>query len=143
MLSSVTKDKVWLIVEDDAPIRMMLSAMVMLWDKVPLAFEDGYRAMTWLDQVQVGLYKLPLPELALLDVRMPGPQGYDIAHRMRYMADTARVPVVMMTAYHLTADEQLVIKNKARPDLMLRKPLPSPSELQKTLNELIALPQPR
>jgi CheY-like chemotaxis protein len=143
MFGNINENKVWLIVEDDVPIRTMLSALVTLWGKVPLAFGDGYRAMAWLDQVQAGIYEHPLPELALLDVRMPGPKGYEIAHRMRYMAKTANIPVIIMTAFHLTSDEQGVIQNKAHPNLVLRKPLPHPSELRKLLEELIAVPQPR
>ncbi len=143
MFNNINKDKIWLIVEDDTPIRTMVSALVTIWGKVPLAFEDGYRAMAWLDQVQTGLYVAPLPELALLDVMMPGSPGYDIAYRMRHMSKTARIPVVLMTAFHLTADEQLMIKTKARPDLLLRKPLPHPIELKKMLEELlVAVPQP-
>jgi CheY-like chemotaxis protein len=131
-------DIVWLIVEDDLNIRMMLSAMLTLWDISPLAFRDGHEAMAWLDKVEAGAIEADkLPQLALLDIRMPGPQGYDIAHRLRNLPQTAKVPIAMMTAFRLTKEEQEVIETKARPDLFIPKPLPGPSDLRIILQGLL------
>jgi CheY-like chemotaxis protein len=129
---------IWLIVEDDLNIRMMLSAMMTLWDVTPLAFRDGHEAMNWLDQVEAGTVKKDqIPQLALLDIRMPGPQGYDIAYRLRNLPQTAGMPIVMMTAYRLSPEERVFIETKAYPELFIPKPLPAPDDLRVILQELI------
>jgi CheY-like chemotaxis protein len=128
---------IWLIVEDDLNIRMMLSAMLTLWDVMPLAFRDGHEAMNWLDQVEAGTVgKDQIPQLALLDIRMPGPQGYDIAYRLRNLPQTAGMPIAMMTAYRLTQEERDFIETKAYPELFIPKPLPAPEDLRLILQGL-------
>ena len=38
------------------------------------------------------------PDLAILDVSMPGGDGIDVATRMREQEETARIPIVFLTA---------------------------------------------
>lgn len=131
-------DTIWLIVEDDLNIRMMLSAMLTLWDVTPLAFRNGHEAMGWLDQVEAGaVEKDQIPQLALLDIRLPGPQGYDIAYRLRNLPQTAEIPIAMMTAYRLTQEERDYIETKAYPELFIPKPLPAPDDLRLILQGLV------
>src|SRR5687768_17174317 len=93
---------VWLVVEDDPIIRSILRALMTLWDIEPLVFMDGFEAMNWLDQVERGEAAPPLPDIALLDIRMPGPLGHEIAQRMRAIPTTGSIPIIIMTAYHLS-----------------------------------------
>ncbi len=133
------KNAVWLIVEDDLNIRMMLSAMLTLWNVTPLAFRDGHEAMNWLDQVEAGGIETDqIPKLALLDIRMPGPQGYDIAYRLRNLPQTSAMPIAMMTAYRLSQEERIFIETKAYPEVFIPKPLPTPDDLRTILQELTA-----
>ncbi len=126
-------------VEDDESIRMMLSVvMTMMWDDLtPVSFENGYKAWDWLDRIESGATS-EVPELALLDIRMPGPQGHEIAQRLRSMAPTSKIVIVIMTAYRFDAEEQALIEDMAKPDLFIRKPLPSPDELKVLLDNTVA-----
>ncbi len=128
--------RTWLVVEDDAYIRNMLTAMMTFWNINPLAFADGFQAMAWLDQVEAGMIIGPLPELALIDIRLPGPQGYDVARRLRDTPATSNMGIVIMTAYHFDRDEVARIKASARPDLYISKPLPSPEKLRHLLERV-------
>jgi len=133
-----SKKRVWMIVEDEPSLRMMLSAAMMLtWGVEPLAFDDGYEAMDWLDQIETQQADGQLPELALLDIRMPGPQGHEIAERMRKVPATSKMAIVMMTAYRLDPEERENILKMAKPQAMLSKPLPRLAELKRTLEEAI------
>jgi CheY-like chemotaxis protein len=129
---------VWMAVEDDATLRTMLTAMMTVWGVTPLVFADGHAAMQWLDQVEANLIKDPLPQLAMLDIRIPGPQGHEIAERLRFLPKTKNVAIVIMTAYHFDPNERAMIDAMAQPDLFIRKPLPRPDDLKAMLEEAIA-----
>ena len=137
MTKSIVEQKTWLLVEDDQSIRTMISAMIGFWNRIPLAFGDGNQAMAWLDEVEKGSEKGPLPELALLDIRMPGPQGDEIAQRLRSLSRTASTPIVLMTAFRFDPDETKRIHEIAHPDAFIAKPLPSPDEFRKMLEDLL------
>ena len=130
--------RVWLLVEDESSLRMMLSAAMMLtWEVEPLAFEDGHEAMAWLDKIEKQQEGALLPELALLDIRMPGPQGHEIAERLRKVPATSKMAIVMMTAYRLKAEEREHILQTAKPQAMLSKPLPRLGDLKQALEQAI------
>ena len=56
----------------------------------------------------------------LLDIVMPGMDGYEVCRRIRGHADTAYLPVVMVTA---SGDEQKVKALEAGADDFLTKPI--------------------
>lgn len=132
--------RTWLLVEDDASLRDMLKTMLeVIWENLTiLAFKDGFEAMGWLDKVQAGLVGAPLPELALLDIRMPGPQGHEIAQRLRQMDATADTAIVMMTAFRFDGEERARINQMANPDLFINKPVPAPLELKSLFDKVLA-----
>jgi CheY-like chemotaxis protein len=110
---------VWLVVEDDPIIRSILRALMTLWDVEPLIFTDGFEAMSWLDQVERGEALPPLPDIALLDIRMPGPLGPEIGQRMRAIPMTSGIPIIIMTAYHMNDADKQHIHEIARPEHLL------------------------
>mgnify|MGYP005859291339 CR=1 FL=1 len=132
-MEDVKEKRVWLLVEDDTLIRMMLSTLLSTWDIVPLAFDDGYKTMAWLEQVEKGKANRPLPELALLDIRMPGPGGTDIARRLRQVQATSNIAIIMMTAYRFDPAERQMFDDEVQPDQFINKPLPPPSKLKEMM----------
>lgn len=126
----------WMILEDDFSLRSLLEEMIRLWGRIPLTFPDGFRAMAWLDEVAAGRVS-PLPEVALLDIRVPGPQGPEIAHRMRHTAQTASIPIVIMTAYRVDADEKQKIVEQAQPNEFINKGDPIFDMLKDLLERVI------
>jgi class 3 adenylate cyclase len=59
-------------------------------------------------------------DLVLLDILMPGMDGYEVCRRIRGQADTAYLPVVMLTA---SGDEQKIKALEAGADDFLTKPI--------------------
>lgn len=137
MVNQEASNKVWLVVEDEPSIRLVVSTLIKMWGHTPLVFEDGHQAYSWLDKVQAGTYDKPLPELALLDIRMPGPQGYEIGERLRSIGVTANIPIVMMTAWRLSPEETEKV-DRAKPDKKIDKPLPMPDDFKKVLDKVLA-----
>jgi len=126
-----------MILEDDYPLRFMLESMFRLWESDPLSFANGYDASAWLDQIEAGKMEGPLPEVALLDIRVPGPQGPEIAERMHRMPQTAHIAVVIMTAYRLDALEKDKIVAQGQPDGFVNKGSPIFDTLQEVLEDAI------
>ncbi len=67
------------------------------------------------------------PDLVLLDVVLPGIDGFEICRRMRRMPVTARVPIIMLTSKSSIADKKIGFEAGA--DDYLTKPVDAP-ELQ-------------
>jgi CheY-like chemotaxis protein len=108
---------IWMVLEDDFSLRSLLEEMIKMWGRRPLIFQDGFRASSWLDEAEAGKVA-QLPEVALLDIRVPGPQGPEIAQRMRKTPATANIPIVIMTAYRVDSDEKREIMDQAQPDAL-------------------------
>jgi CheY-like chemotaxis protein len=87
-----------LVVDDDAVIRNLLEVNLQLEGyEVSLAI-DGADALT-----QVAAAP---PDLILLDVMMPGMDGWDVAKRLKNDEIAAAIPVVLLTARAMRADVQ-------------------------------------
>jgi CheY-like chemotaxis protein len=127
----------WMVLEDDHALRSLLTEMFKLWGRTALTFPDGFRAAAWLDAIEAGEMKDPLPEVALMDIRVPGPLGPEIAKRMREIPATAHIPVVIMTAYRLDTVEQNEIMNMARPDGFIHKGDMLFDDIQTTLDRVV------
>jgi CheY-like chemotaxis protein len=127
----------WLVVEDDPIIRSILTALMTLWGVENIVFKDGHEAYRWLDAVESGDPAARLPDIALLDIRMPGAQGHEIGKRMRSLSVTQHIPIVIMTAYQLTREEREQIMEMARPEQIISKPLPAPDDLRALLEKTV------
>jgi adenylate cyclase len=76
-------------------------------------------------------------DLVLLDILMPGMDGYEVCRRIRQQAETAYLPVVMVTA---SGDEQKVKALEAGADDFLTKPI-NQSELLARVASLARIKQ--
>lgn len=128
-----------MVVEDEPDIYEVLLAMFEMWGIEGVAFVDGEEAIAWIDDVDAGRFQGELPELALLDIRLPGEiNGVMVGERLRKSPILGNISIVLTTAYKLTPDEQAEAMKKAQADLWLPKPLPKFNELQGILDDAIA-----
>jgi CheY-like chemotaxis protein len=128
-----------MVVEDEPDIYEVLLAMFGIWGIEGVAFVDGEEAVSWIDDVDSEHFHGELPELALLDIRLPGEiNGPAVGERLRQSATLRDIAIVLTTAYKLTPDEEQQIKTQAGADKLIYKPLPKFAELQKLLEETIA-----
>ncbi len=123
----------WLLVEDDPDIRNVVAVMMQLWGENALALADGNAAWSWLDTVDRGTFKGELPDLALMDIRMPGHTGDQIAARIRQTDKLRTIPIVLMTAFTLTDGEVQSMMARAGIDHLIKKPLPDMDIFKATL----------
>ena len=84
-----------------------MSARILAVDDTPqnlrlleaLLSRDGYEVVTAAsgDEALRAIAERP-PDLVLLDILMPGMDGYELTRRLRASPDTSFLPVVLMTA---------------------------------------------
>jgi CheY-like chemotaxis protein len=127
---------IWMIAEDEADIRNLVAMMAQAWGHQPVTFETGQKAWDFLDKVEAGSYGDPLPEFALMDIRMPGKKGDEIARRIRTIDALKHIPIVLMTAFSLDDTERAAMLTDGA-DRIISKPLPDFMELQNLLNTVI------
>jgi len=79
-----------LVVDDDRPTVLIISSVLK---------KQGYEVHTAFDGVS-GLKKAQeiKPDLIVLDIMMPGMDGYQVCRRLQRDADTAGIAVLMLTA---------------------------------------------
>jgi CheY-like chemotaxis protein len=128
-----------MVVEDEPDIYEVLLAMFEMWGIEGVAFVDGEEAVAWIDDVDNNRFQGELPELALLDIRLPGDiKGNHVGERLRKSPVLGNIAVVMITAYHYPPEKQKAIIAQTQADKYLKKPLPKFNELQVMLEDIIA-----
>jgi CheY-like chemotaxis protein len=128
--------KPWLVVEDEEDIRNIVKVMFTAWGHTSIDFRDGNQTYAWLDKVEAGTFQGELPELALLDIKMPGPRGNEIARRMRTLEPFKTIPIILMTAFSLEDHERQSMVRDDGVDFIINKPLPDFFELKTQLEEI-------
>jgi CheY-like chemotaxis protein len=78
------------IAEDEAPIRDLLAVILRREGYTVVVATDGPGAIALITETQ--------PDLALIDVMMPGLDGPDVARRLRAAPGTAQIPVILTSA---------------------------------------------
>ena len=72
------------------------------------------------------------PDLAIVDVMMPGITGYDVVRRMREMPQTSSVPILVLTARGQTIDQQTALQAGA--NAFMAKPVTPQTLLEQVEN---------
>ena len=98
---------------------------------------DVLRAANGEDALRIAQEQLP--DLAVLDVMMPGLNGYEVVSEMRKAEDTRHIPVLLLTARAGGGDIQHGYESGA--DDYLKKPF-SPQDLRDHVQALLAREQP-
>ena len=128
-----------MVVEDEPEIYELLLAMFEMWGIEGVAFVDGEEAVAWIEDVNNNRFQGELPELALLDIRLPGEiNGIQVGKQLRESPILSKVAIVMTTAFKLSETEKTEALKQTEADLWLPKPLPKFKELQSILENVIA-----
>ena len=74
-----------------------------------------------------------LPDLIIMDIQLPRMSGLDVTRKLRADATTAHIPIIVITSFALSGDEQKA--KAAGATTYLAKPY-SPRELLHTIRQL-------
>ena len=118
-----------LVVEDDPAALRLVSYTLE---------SEGYEVITDVNGLE-GLRKArqEAPDLMVLDVMLPGVDGFEVCHRLRSDPEhtQARMPILMLTAKSQEEDRE--VGRKVGGDLYLAKPA-TPEELTEAVRALLA-----
>jgi CheY-like chemotaxis protein/MinD-like ATPase involved in chromosome partitioning or flagellar assembly len=116
-----------LVIDDDLDLQQMLRLMLQRGGHKVIATGDGPDGLVKAKQLK--------PDLAIVDVMMPGMNGYQVVRKMREDADTASMSILVLTARAQPVDRDAAMA--ARADDYMAKPV-APNELLAKVNELLA-----
>jgi signal transduction histidine kinase len=118
-----------LLIEDNDDGREMMATMLGSFGYPVLQAGDGLEG--------VRMACAHLPDVALVDIGLPGIDGYEVARRLRQEATTSGVRLIALTGYGLAEDQRRVLE--AGFDMHLVKPV----ELNTLLDQLAGVtPRP-
>ncbi|MPQ55410.1 response regulator [Duganella sp. FT27W] len=85
-----------LLIEDNEDGREMMTMMLDCYGYQVRAAEDGLRGLDAVREFR--------PDLALVDIGLPGIDGYEVARRLRADPDTRHIKLIALTGYGLAED---------------------------------------
>jgi len=118
-----------LIVDDEESNRKLLEILVQAEGHLALMAADG--------ETGIALAQQQRPDVILLDLMMPGLDGFEVVRRLKGNPLTASVPVVVVSALYDVAARQRITASGV--DAILVKPVDR-WELSKHLSNLLPVP---
>jgi DNA-binding response OmpR family regulator len=110
----------WIVVEDEPDLYDMMMAVYETLGIDGIAFTTGEDALDWIDAIDAGYIGENPPEVALLDIRLPGHvSGIEVGARLRCSSFRRNLKIILMTAHRLSAQEEIAAMHQAGADLIL------------------------
>jgi two-component system cell cycle response regulator DivK len=118
--------KLILVIEDQEDNRRIL------WD---LLTSVGYEVIEAVDGLEgVRAAETHHPDLILMDIQLPGIDGYEATRRIKANSNLRHIPIIVVTSYALSGDDDKAFE--AGCDAYVAKPF-SPRELLKKIREYL------
>jgi len=126
----VTSEQVTILIVDDDPriVEVLREGLEVLGGFRVASAADGEQGLERFEEVR--------PHAVIIDVRMPGIDGYQLARAIRGDPATAQTPLVFLTAMAQDRDRYIGLASGA--DIYLIKPV-APSELVEAIRGALAL----
>lgn len=91
-----------LVIDDDVNLLQMVKLMLERVGHQVETAKDGMRGIQMAADYQ--------PDLAIIDVMMPGLSGYDVVRKLRQDPRTARIPILILTARSQPMDKEMALE---------------------------------
>ena len=115
-----------LVVEDQEDNRRIIRDLLM---------SAGYELIEAVDgEAGVRLAKEQRPDLILMDIQLPGIDGYEATRRIKQNPELRHIPIIVVTSYALSGDDQKAMA--AGSDAYMAKPF-SPRQLLATIRKFL------
>jgi PAS domain S-box-containing protein len=114
-----------LLVEDNPDAAETMRELLLLWGFEPLHARNGNQALEYFSQ--------SLPQIVLMDIGLPGMDGYEVARRIRALPHGKEVQMIAVTGFGQEQDR--LQSREAGFDRHLTKPI-DPEQLRRMLNRV-------
>lgn len=91
-------EKLTILVVDDEPMNIMVLSDLLKKEYRVIAAKSGEQALSRVKDNQ--------PDLILLDVMMPGMDGYEVCRKLKASTETQQIPIIFVTAMSEEEDEE-------------------------------------
>ena len=91
-----------LIVEDNEPSRDALSRRLQRRGYQVLPAIDGHQA--------VAIATAARPDIILMDLGLPGIDGWEVTKRLKQHATTSEIPIIVLSAHAMASDRELALR---------------------------------
>ncbi|WP_119067633.1 response regulator [Aggregatilinea lenta] len=91
-----------LLVDDDLNLLQMVRLMLQRLGHDVVTSREGEEGLRLAAEIQ--------PDLAIIDIMMPGLSGYDVVNRLRFDPKTAHVPIIILTARSQPMDKHKALR---------------------------------
>ena len=116
-----------ILIVDDEPLNVKLFAAILSSDSHDIIRAyNGEQALTKVNE--------ECPDLILLDIMMPGMDGFEVTRRLKGSFETKDIPIILITAFDVV--DYKVIGHEAGADEFLNKPIKAP-ELKSRVKSLL------
>jgi len=115
-----------LIIEDDRQTVKLLKFILEKDDYSPISAKDGEEGLQMAREKK--------PDLVILDLMLPGMDGYQVCETLKADPDTEQIPIIVLTALDTGPDFEKALQKKA--DWYITKPFEA-QHLLKRVNYLI------
>ena len=123
-----------LLVEDnEANIETMTTYLQSRGYRIVVA-ENGLQAISMMEDCGRDLARLQYPDIILMDIQMPGMDGFEATERIRQLPECAAIPIIALTALAMPEDRQKCLD--AGVDRYMTKPVKL-SQLVATIEALL------
>ena len=86
-----------LVVDDEPDIVRVVARIMESCDYEVVTAQDGFEAL--------GAAQVEKPDVIILDLNLPGMNGFEVCHRLRTTEATRAIPIVMMTAAYVSIED--------------------------------------
>ena len=128
-----TQTSILLVEDDEGNIETMTTYLQSRGYRIVVA-ENGLQAISILEACGNDLGRVHYPNIILMDVQMPGMDGFEATGRIRQLPECAAIPIIALTALAMPADCQRCLDAGA--DRYLTKPVKL-SQLVATIESLL------
>ncbi len=125
--------KTLLLVEDSEPAIVQIGSLL---EETRYTVHVARNAREAMDRLADGV-----PDAIVLDLMMPGTDGFGLLEALRVDEKTSRIPVLILTAKHITK-EDLVVLEKYRVQRLIQKGDVNRAELLASIHSLLVPPAP-
>ena len=116
-----------LVIDDDLDLLQMMRLILQRTGHEAILTGDGADGLTKAQQLK--------PDMAIVDVMMPGMNGYQVVRKLREDPNTANMAIMVLTARAQAVDRDAAMAVRA--DAYMSKPV-SPAELLQAINDLLS-----